>query len=153
MRKYGMLIFWQRYFQSCMPTRKPDNPHCHSGDFAKFCGLLRIYELQCCPPPGFSDLLTALNGGLAGWLLVLLATTTATAVLPCYSNPGRPRHFFIRFGYYLPQLLNIDYLRWLVFKQFTSTFVALTNQTTSKQDDQNNLDSIFSDRHSESNSG
>ena len=33
-------------------------------------------------PPGFSDLLTALNGGLAGWLLVLLATTTAT-VLPC----------------------------------------------------------------------
>ena len=80
---WGYVDFLAKIFPILYPpTTKPDNPHCHSWDFAKLCGLLRIYELQCCPPPGFSDLLTALNGGLAGWLLVLLATTT-TAVPPC----------------------------------------------------------------------
>ena len=37
------------------------NGQIYGGDFAKFCGLIRIYELYYSPSyPGFSDLPTAL---------------------------------------------------------------------------------------------
>ena len=88
-------------------------------------------------PPGFSDLLTALNGGLAGWLLVLLATTTAT-IPPCsraamLQQPRQTKALFHSLWLlrWLPPTLVTEHrvptLAWF-WIQFTFTFVAVTNQ-------------------------